>query len=442
MQSTPAHKSLIFGAIALLLTGAAPPPVSTGDLLAGAARIDITPPPGELVTPFARVNDPVYVRTLVVESRGQRVVIIVADVPMIQAGTAAELVRRVAALAGVPQANVLISASHTHNTMRADPNPGGTILPGSAAFTARVSDAVLKSVAQSIGGLQPARLGSGKGQAYLVGAKNTWSARHGRWIEAVDRSGSGDVSRDLGVVKLETVDGKPIAFVMNYAINPVLAMTMKDAISGDVPGAASRMVEERAGNGAVALFTVGASGNPLYRPEPDRWARPVDPNRLIDAYATILAEETLATAADLDTSPDAIEVLGDFTFLVCPGKITAPLNLPDRCAYTADSKLPPCDFKDKDTDPVSLKIGVIKLGGLSIVQSDSDVSAPVGIELQKRSPEKQTWVVTTNYGPMRYVVRDADYAGNTYEATASTARRGCAETGYLRTALGMISRGN
>ncbi len=64
MQTTPARKSLVLGAVALLLAGAAPPPARTGDLLAGAARIDITPPPGHLVAPFTRVNDPVFVRTL------------------------------------------------------------------------------------------------------------------------------------------------------------------------------------------------------------------------------------------------------------------------------------------------------------------------------------------------------------------------------------------
>lgn len=428
---------------AMFMVGAARPLATPdGALRVGAARIDITPGADELVAPFSRVHDPVFVRSLVIDSAGNRAVIIVADVPMIQAGVAADLVRRTAELAGVPQANVLLSVSHTHNTMRVDPNPGGAILPGSAPFTNKVSAAVLDSVRKAIARRQLASMSAGKGKAYLVGGKNSWSPRLGRWIEAVDRSGEESVSHVLGVVKFETPQGKPIAFLMNYAINPVLAMSMKDAISGDVPGATARIVEERAGGDAVALFTVGASGNPLYRPEADSWARPADAARLIDAYATILAEETLVTAADKQAVTDAFAVVADYTFLICPGKITTPLNLPDRCAFSADSKLPPCDFKDKETDPVSMKLGVIKLGNLALVQSDSDISAPVGLELQRRSPLSDTWVVTTNYGPMRYVVRDADYAINTYEATASTARKGCAESGYLRSALGMITKGD
>jgi len=440
MKKTNAAKSIALVAFSLLVCGASPSPTRQV-LMAGAARIDITPHGDELVAPFARVNDPVHVRAVVVDSAGARVVIVVAEVPMIQAGVAADLVRRIAELAGVPQSSVLISVSHTHNTMRVDPNPGGTILPGSPRFTKKVSSAILQAVQQSIASLRPARMGMGAGKVYLVGAKNSWSALDGRWIEAVDRSGEEKVSHALGVIKFETLDGKPIALLLNYAINPVIAMNLKDAISGDVPGAASLYVEERSGEGAVALFTIGASGNPLYRAEPDNHARPADANALMTAMGTILGEEALAVSQRIVGSETAPPVESAFDFLICPGKVTAPLNLPDRCSNQQGSGLPLCDFKDRDAEPVSLKLGVIKLGSMALVQSDSDVSAPVGLELERRSPFANTWIVTTNYGPMRYVVADADYPLNTYEATASAAKRGCAEQGYLGKALSMMNHG-
>ena len=51
----------------------------------------------------------------------------------------------------------------------------------------------------------------------------------------------------------------------NYAVHGVITGNL-DMISGDIPGAASRYVEESLGDDAVALWTSGAAGdqNPIY----------------------------------------------------------------------------------------------------------------------------------------------------------------------------------
>ncbi len=433
-------KTLLYGATALAasLLGGTSAGAASAELRAGAARIEITPRGDALEGPFKRINDEVYVRAVVIDSQGSRAVLVIADVPMIQQGISAELSQQIAELAGVPAANVLLGVTHTHNTMRVDPDPGGLILPGSARFTRTVGAATLAAVREAIARLRPARMGLGAGRAYLVGAKNSFSKAENRWVEAVDRSGADNVNRALGIARFEGLDGKPIAFLLNYAINPVVAMAMKDAISGDVPGAATRHVERRAGNGAVALFTVGASGNPLYRADPDGYAEPADPDALMQAMGTILGEEALAAARDAPASDAAFAITAQSTILTCLGKVTVPLNLPDRCSNDPAATVPRCDFKDRETGPVRLRLGVIQLGPLTVVHSDSDVSAPVGMRLQAASPAPETWIATTNYGPMKYVVRDADYALNTYEATATTAQKGCAEQGYVAAALAMI----
>ncbi len=424
--------------IALCLLGAINAHAASQNLQVGAARLDITPRGDALEGPFKRVNDEVYVRAVVIDSRGSRAVLVVADVPMIQQGVVADLTRQIAQIAGVPVANVLLGVTHTHNTMRVDPNPGGIILPGSARFTRTVSEASLAAVREAIAKLQPARMGLGAGRAYLVGAKNLFSKKENRWIESVDRTGAANVNRSVGVARFDSLDGKPIAFLLNYSINPVIAMAMKDAISGDVPGVATRHIERRAGNGAVAMFMLGAAANPLYRADKDGYAEVSDPAALMQAMGTILGEEALATAREAKTSNAAFTISAEATVVTCPGKATSPLNLPDRCSNNPADGLPPCVFTDRETAPVGVKLGVIKLGALTIVQSDSDVSAPVGLRLQAASPAPNTWIAATNYGPMRYVVQDKDYPLNTYEATATTARRGCAEKGFLANALRMI----
>lgn len=435
-----AANSLFLVAAAFMACTASSAKSSLG-LRVGAARVSITPPREEFVGPFKRVNDEVYVRAVVIDNGIDRAVLVVADVPMIQAEVMAETVRDIAALAHVPEANVMLSASHTHNTIRVDRNPGGIILPGSPQYVERVTTAALAAVIEATDRLKPARMATGQGYAYLVGGKNSWSAEHSRTIEAVDRSGAETVSRALRVVKFADLEGKPISYVLNYAINPVIAMAMKDAISGDVPGAAARYVEQRSGPGAVALFTVGAAGNPLYRAEPEAApGAPADPNALIQAMGTILGEEALAVARNARPGFDVVPISAVQRTLSCPGKVTAPLNLPDRCAHGAESALPLCDFKDRDTNPVALRMAALRIGDSVLVQSDSDISSAVGLRLQRQSPIADTWIVSLNYGPMRYVVADSDYPLNTYEATASTAKRGCAESGFLSAANEMIAR--
>lgn len=428
---------LLLGATAL--TSAAPLP-APAELMVGAARVKITPSAAELVDPFKTIADDIHVRAVVIDSGGKRAVMIIADVPTISAKVSADIIGKVSAQAHVPAANIMLGTSHTHNAMRVATEPG-ILIPASPKFVERVTTATLEAVRQAETRLQPARAGVGRGKAYLIANRNLWSAAHGRYITGVDRTGNEPIDHGLGVMKFETLDGKPIAFLLNYAIEPVVAMAIPSEISGDVPGAASRMIEERAGGDAVALFTIGAAGAPLYESE----HTPIERRRahtlsLIDSFATILAEEGLAVAQHLPTSASAVTIGGESRQLVCPGKITTPLNLPNRCAYTPGSKLPLCEFSDKDTDPVTLNHGVLRIGDVAIVQTDANVTPALGAKLKVATPIANTWIVALTYGPMKYVMDDAAYPLNTYEATASIAKRGCAERGYLTGTSEMMSR--
>jgi len=437
-KRTLAHGFLMVAA--LLVTGAkapAPAPAS-GDLRAGASKIRITPPREEMVAPFDRVNDDVFIRALVLESGGKRGVIVIVDAPMYHKDVGDDIRAKIASTARVRPENILFSMSHTHNIMRLDHNKGGIILPGSSRFVEQVTNAAQDAVKQAIASLQPAHMGSGQGEAHLIGPKSSWSPELQRYIEKIDRSGKETVNERLGLIKFESPDGRPIAFLMNYGINPVIAMAMKGEVSGDVPGAAARYVEERAGGDAVALFTVGASGNPLYRAEPDPIYKTADPRALIQAMGTILGEEAIAVARQTPARLRSIPIGGATSQLICPGKMTAPLNLKDRCAHTPDSPLPACNFQDTDTDPVAAQLGVLKIGPIALVQADANISSGVGRKLLAASPLSDTWAVSLNYGPMHYIVEDSEYPLNTYEATATTAKAGCAESGFLSHALDMI----
>lgn len=413
-------------------------------LKAGAARVDITPPMDELPAPYKTVFDKLYVRAIMLDNGATRAAIVVADVPAIQAGIYADLSSRISKQANVPMENILLGTTHTHNSIRVDTSNVGAVITGSEKFVNRVVASTLETVRQATANLQPARAGFGKGNSYLNANRNEWSPEQHRYIEGIDRTGREPVDHSLDVIKFESLSGEPIALLMNYGIEPVVNMSSVNEISGDVPGAAARYVEDRLGGKAVAVFTIGPAGSPAYKPRLDpKLGRP-DSNSahtLMNAMGTLLGEEALATAEGIRKPSSDVKIAGARRTVRCPGKITTPLNLPNQCAYTPDSKLPPCrDFQDKDADPVDLSLWLLRIGDTALVQADANIVPALGEKLIHASPLANTVIVALNFGPVRFVMDDASYPLNTYEATATRAKQGCAEQGFLDSALQMIEQ--
>ena len=85
-------------------------------------------------------------------------------------------------------------------------------------------------------------------------------------------------------------------------------------------------------------------------------------------------------------------------------------------------------------------MGVIRIGDLALVQTDANITPALGEKLHRRSPLTQTWIVALTFGPLRFVVDDAAYGYDSYEATATTAKKGCAEQGYLNGVRDMMTQ--
>lgn len=412
-------------------------------LTAGAARVDITPDPDVLPAPYRRVADPIHARALVLDNAVQRVVLVVLDVPTIAETVAEDIRQRIADSLAMPKQNVLLGGTHSHNSIRLDAGGGmrntTVSLPGSDAFLAVAVPAILAAVERASAGVQPARVGYSTGKAALIGNRNQWLPEQHRYIEGVDRTGTDPIDQRLGVLTVATPDGHPIAFVLNYGIEPVLTMPLADVLSGDVPGATSRYVEGRFDTDVVALFTVGSCGNALYRADPATTHRAADPQALVSAMATILGEEAIATAAETRLHDGLVTLRGFERSFDCPGKVTTPLNWPGHCDCSADPSVAPPIFSDVDGPPVTVSMGLLRIGDLAIVEVDANVSPAVWLKLVAASPFNKTMLASLAYGPIHYVVADADYPLHTYEVTASTAKMGHAEQAFLDTALDLLS---
>jgi neutral ceramidase len=419
----------LFACAAIALAAASTPGIAqtTAGFKAGAARVDITPAVADLPAPFKTIHDNIYVRVLMLDNGTSRSVIVVADAPTIGVTVHADMARRIAAQAHTPLNNVMVAVTHNHNTIRIDTNPVGQMLPGSAKIAEMTVNATLEAVKQAEAQLRPAKAGYATGTFYLA-APNQQNA---------ERPDPTPVDRTLGVFKVESDSGEPIAFVVNNGPQPTFGMVNPSEVTSDVAGATERYVEQRFDDKVVVLYTVGSPPGIAYSPRRRiPGVKPADPYAMMNAVGTILGEEVLATSTRIHTTSD-LKISAAHQVLQCPGKVTTPLNQPTQCSNEPGSKLPPCVFTDKDTDPVDLQIGVLNLGVVTLVHADANVNTAVWTKLKAIAPPNTAFVALV-YGPMHYVMEDAVYPSNSYPVTASTAKVGCAEQGFIIKAMSMI----
>jgi neutral ceramidase len=262
---------------------------STGKLLAGTAKVNITPKGN------GPVHDSLYARSLVLDVNGERIAFISVDLGIY---TNIELLKICKQKFGISQ--LFISSSHTHS---------GSVIRG----TENLKDLLIKSVNLAITNMFPARISGGHRSFPQLGfnrliirddghAREPWfEDDHYSYIN-YERIPFGPVDPAVGVIKIEDMKGMVRAIIMNYACHSDVVWG-NFAVSADYPGVACRIVEEAFGNKANCLFVEGAAGNiaPLFK-TPGRTG-PDDPFQtdysMIERMGKLIAIETIKLAGTL-----------------------------------------------------------------------------------------------------------------------------------------------
>ena len=250
-------------------------PIRAAEFKAGAARVDITPPPGlPMYGYFDRTAlskgtlDPLYARVLVLEAEGKRVALVTLDLGRVFGpASLASLRERLAKTSGISL--LLITASHTHSGPNiVDEYPSNH----PPAWESADLDKIAGAVAEACAHLTEARLGTGYGRAYIgynrrrVFPDGTVSMF---WTNP-DKVPTSPVDPTVSVLRVDTAAGKPLAILVNYACHPVVFGPDNLEYSADYVGVMARTVEESvggAGGGSpLCLFLQGGDGdiNPYY----------------------------------------------------------------------------------------------------------------------------------------------------------------------------------
>ena len=263
-------------AFGLVLSATLVPASLLGAVLrAGVAKAEITPPPGlPMYGYFERAEaakgtlDPLWARVLELEAGGRRMALVTLDLGRVFGPVSLERLREaVKNSSGVDF--LLVTASHTH----AGPNildeyPSGR----PPAWEAAALDSIARAVAEASRRLVEVRLGTGYGKVY-IGYNRRRVNPNGSvtmlW-QNPDKLPTAPVDPRVSILRIDTLDGRPLAVLVNYACHPVVFGPDNLQYSADFVGVMAETVEKSLAQPPAAqplcLFLQGAAGdiNPYY----------------------------------------------------------------------------------------------------------------------------------------------------------------------------------
>ena len=275
-----------------------------GELSAGVARVEITPPVGHPMGGYAArqgpstgVHDPLYVTVLLLRVEGQSIALISCDLRSFPS-------ERVLAMARARKLadHVLLAVTHNHSgplTWEDQAWPSRE-----RSWFAETELKIVNAIEQAAKNLFPARIAAGSGAIYL-GHNRRRVAPDGKvtmfWRNA-EKLPTAPLDPTVGVIRVDDADGKPRAIIVNYACHAVVLGPDNRQISADYPGYLARRVE-REFAGALCLFTQGGAGD--INPYLDK--QPVNENGFGEAekLGNALAEVALKTARQLKPPANA-----------------------------------------------------------------------------------------------------------------------------------------
>jgi hypothetical protein len=304
-------------------------------------------------------------------------------------------------------------------------------------------------------------MGYGTGVSYINVNRQIVDPQTGRWWEGPNYDGPSD--KTVAVMKFETAAGEPIAVYYNYAVHAVLAGQL-DQVSADIPGAASRYVEDSFDGAVVALWSSGAAGdqNPIYFQQTydlrdirikDYARRGVDisnamppggeglnrqdptvarlmnqQRQMVSSMGQFLGEEVLHVMRGIVRADRAVPLHGGFVTVSCPGRERTNQG---RAGFEGTYQ---------DGPPVELRLGLLRVGDVMIGAVNGEVFNPIAQRLKRESPYKATMMATLTNGAARsgYIPDDESFGKYTFEVLSSRLKPGCAESAIVNGILGLI----
>jgi neutral ceramidase len=420
-------------------------------LRAGFSKVCISPHIGAPLAGFAAregvsegIHDDLFARALVLSDEKTTLALVSVDLLALPS----EFVRRVRGeieiKTGISADAVMIASTHTHAgpvTITTFFNPEESV---DARYMNRLAEALVESVTTAWRDRFPAKVGVGEARVDGVGVNR----------RSPDQL---PVDEQVGIIKVNDVDGDTRAVLMNYACHPTVLGPDNLLVTGDFPNFAVTEIERDIGPDGFAMFVNGTQGNISMGHSSELSAIGViTPGRTFERAAELgrlLADATLGALPDIDTS-------GDPTLAA----LTIPVNLPLKdypSLEEADNSLKEADdllakltaegapqerimpaktqrlyasitnFYARETrglpeGQLPIELQGFRLGDAAFVAIPGEVFVEIGLALKNQLPHR-TFVFGIANGYIGYLpTREAHEVGG-YEVVSSKCQPGAAD---------------
>ncbi|MFN0119055.1 MAG: hypothetical protein ACKV2V_00985 [Blastocatellia bacterium] len=422
------------------------------DLRAGVAAVSITPPDGTPLSGYYRKRlsegtlDDIYAKALVLEQDGARAAIVVCDILTLPRQTILTARRLIEARTGIPAAQVMISATHSHTSPvvsgenTRDALDGGDT-PPAKQYTAGLPQLITDAVAQAVRALAPVRASATIAREEGVSFNRRFWMRDGTlsWNPPKRDPGiikpAGPIDPEIGFLYFETTQQKPLAAFLNFALH--LDTTGGQKISADYPGHLARLLAQYKGADFQTIFATGACGNINHRDVSwtDNQKGVGEAFRIATALAGAVNRgwsalkplggagiRTRSAIVPLQTAPvtDAD--------IATAREVYARINDPKTTFQEQVNAFKVLDIVNLKGKPLEVEVQVITIGrDLAFVSLPGEVFVELGQSIKKASPFPITMIVELANGSIGYIPNRSAYPEGNYEVWSARCAAGSGE---------------
>jgi neutral ceramidase len=411
--------------------------LATG-LFCGAARGVITPPLALLPDLralrdecFGGVLEDIYVRAIAIGNGSAKALMVGFDLD--KAPYPAENLALLSEHTGIPQENIFYFSVHNHTSpvtgFRPEEGPNDlrrkppAVQAATHAYERQVLDTVVQVVDEALAHMRPARMGCVCGESYINVNRN-------QQYEYVDENGerrsevglgadpAADVDRTVFVLKFEDLDGRALAFLINYPVHNCVLISNrfcegKTGIAGDLSGRLCRAVEDKF-PGCTAVWSSGAAGdvnpvmlNEMYYPDPET-GRPL----------MAVMGEGCAAALDVLAGRHITDVMGVIHRLECDIESAAIAGTvawsytPGRAVIKRDDGTEEIKVGD-GVDPYEVRLHLVRIGEVALLGFSGELYSSMGLRLKEISPLENTVLINHDASLMarsNYIIDDETFA--------------------------------
>ncbi|MGV3753833.1 MAG: hypothetical protein ACO1QS_00455 [Verrucomicrobiota bacterium] len=434
------HFTLLFLSLCVLISSAVAQPAATTQkrlFRAGAATSNITPHLGISINgnmqdgKATHIHDELHARCLALDDGTTKLVLVVCDSCMIPREVFDAAKKMVHEATGLPLANMMMSATHTHSAPTSGSVFQSNADPEYQVFLAR---RIADGIRRALNNLEPARIGWGAGSEPNQVFNRRWFVKNEALYKnpfgGIDKvkmnppraskdliEPSGPIDPTVSVISLVSTNGRPIALYANYSLHYVGGVG-GGQISADYYGAFCDRVKQilTADNPApnfVALLSNGTSGNinnvNFREPAPKRAAY-----EQINIVADAVAAAALSATKQMQYQDWVPLSVKQTELSLGVRRPTADeVNRAKEIMSRARS-MPRMDTMEeiyaRETVqmadyPAEVKsiLQAMHIGDLGITAIPCEVFVEIGLELREKSPKKQTFTVSLANGYNGYL---------------------------------------